>query len=290
MIKESKICIGTANFGKKYGRYNNYIINKNEIKKILIYCKEKGINSFDSAINYESEKIIGKLKPKNWHNLKIDTKIPNVPKNIVNIDKWLNKLVNSSINSLGVSNINILYLHNSNMLFQKNGPYIYDTLKNIKKKGLIKKIGVSIYNPKEFYRKINKYKIDIIQTPMSYCDQTIIKNNYYKKIKLKRINIYLRSIFLQGALLLENIDKYKKNKPLIKYLHDLKKIIKNKQINEYDLALNFILKYNFFNKIVLGIDNLEQLKKFHNFKKYTHSINYLDLATENEKIIYPYNW
>ena len=39
MIKN--ICLGTANFGEKYGLKNNKKINANEIKKFFLYMRKK---------------------------------------------------------------------------------------------------------------------------------------------------------------------------------------------------------------------------------------------------------
>ena len=72
----NKLIMGTAQFGMKYG-INNKIgkIQKNEIYRILNFCKKNNINHFDTASSYgESEKILGIYLKKNDYNFKIITK------------------------------------------------------------------------------------------------------------------------------------------------------------------------------------------------------------------------
>ena len=62
-----KICIGTAQFGSKYGISNLYGKTKRaEAKKIIHLAKLNQINFFDTANDYgESQKIIGSSNSKN---------------------------------------------------------------------------------------------------------------------------------------------------------------------------------------------------------------------------------
>ena len=72
----NKLILGTAQFGMKYG-INNKIgkIEKNEIMKILNFCKKNNINYFDTASVYgESENKLGNYLKTNNNNFKIITK------------------------------------------------------------------------------------------------------------------------------------------------------------------------------------------------------------------------
>ena len=60
-----------------------------------------------------------------------------------------------------------------------------------------------------------------------------------------------------------------------------------------DLSLNFVLKYNFYKKVVIGFDDYSQFKeiirKFLNLKKKKLNINFKNLSVNNE-IINPSKW
>ena len=70
MLKNSKISIGSANFGQKYGFLKKSNVNKKEFKKIIDYCQKNKINNFDTASRYKNSesffKSISKInyKPK----------------------------------------------------------------------------------------------------------------------------------------------------------------------------------------------------------------------------------
>ena len=72
----------------------------------------------------------------------------------------------------------------------------------------INKIGVSIYDPDEIYYIKKKFKPDIIQIPFNIIDRRIISKRRLKFFK--NIKIQVRSIFLQGLLLM-NYDQRKKS-------------------------------------------------------------------------------
>ena len=60
-LLESKLALGTAQFGMDYGISNtNGMVNKDEIKKIFKLARYKGINTLDTAKAYnKSEERIG---------------------------------------------------------------------------------------------------------------------------------------------------------------------------------------------------------------------------------------
>ena len=290
MTSANKICIGTANFAQKYGKIKNNKVSEKEIKKILNYCKKNNINDFDTAYTYKNEDIVGNLKPKNWTKLKISSKLPIIPKNIKRIDLWMNKIIDNSLNKLKISKLNILYIHNLNSLLSKNGPEIYSQMVNLKKKGLINKVGISSYNPKDILKIINQYKIDVVQLPFNYLDQTLLENNTYKLFIKNKIEIYVRSIFLQGVLLTNNLNELQFNKLLMSKYQEVIKSISHSNLSKYEFALNFIIKNDIYKQIVFGIDSLDQLKKIQLFRKRNDKINYYKLSTYNKKIIYPHYW
>ena len=91
----------------------------------------------------------------------------------------------------------------------------------IKKIGLVKKIGFSVYKSLDLKKFIKLYNFDIIQFPFNVFDQRILQKKIQYMLKSKKIELHIRSIFLQGLLLLsskEIIQKgFKKNKSLKKW-------------------------------------------------------------------------
>jgi aryl-alcohol dehydrogenase-like predicted oxidoreductase len=114
MIKN--ICLGTANFGEKYGLKNNNKINANEIKNFFLYMRKKKITFVDTAFSYKgSHKII---KDNLKSDIKIITKLPIPKKKINNIYQWIiRKVIKEQI--YFNSQIDTLLLHDTKILNKK---------------------------------------------------------------------------------------------------------------------------------------------------------------------------
>ena len=127
------------------------------------------------------------------------------------------------------------------------------------KKNKIKKLGVSVYHKNELNFIIKNYNIDIVSLPVSIANQQFITDNYLSKIHKRNIEIHARSIFLQGLLVSNFNDlpkKFRKNKFFLEWFNWLKK-------NNYDpleASIAFIKRIKYLDKIVIGVDSLEQLK------------------------------
>ena len=176
-----KICIGTAQFGTKYGISNKKgITSQKESLKIIKNAYKNGIDFFDTAKSYgNSEKILGNAKIKN---LKVITKIL-IDSKAANLQHEIENLVNDSLKKLKVKSIYGLLIHNPLCLNNKRGKLIYKILLNLKKIRKIKKIGISSYSLNETNQIINNYKIDIISFPLNPFDSRLKKSGLIKKIK-----------------------------------------------------------------------------------------------------------
>ena len=258
------IIIGTANFNQTYGLSSSKVNLKN-IKKIIDFSKKKNIKYYDTSGSYKNaEKILGKNLNKDF---RVITKLPPIKLGMTNkkIKDWVIENVYKSKKNLGVKEIYAILMHKPKTLLSKKGNLIYKTLHDLKKKKIIKKIGISEYDFKNVEKIIKRYKIDIIQVPFNVFDQRLI---YADFLKYKKIEIHCRSIFLQGILLKESKNIPKNFNSFRLEWKKWDKWINEKKISKIDACLNFISKYkNIYDKIVIGIESKNQLEKIYNFKK-----------------------
>ena len=151
----------------------------------------------------------------------------------------------------------------------KKGKIILEELEKLKNKKLVSKVGISLYDPKTIY-ELNriKYIPDIVQIPYSIIDRRFDKNNLLNKLKKKKIEIHVRSIFLQGLLLmnLNNLDFYFKNfKSDLMKIHE---IAESYRISVKELCFFFVLQNKNIDLLIIGIDNFNQLKELKILKKF----------------------
>ena len=248
------LTIGTAQFGFKYG-LDKIKINDKEILKIKKIISKNKIKYWDTAINYgRSEKILGNLKIEK----KIITKITLPKKKVKNLEKWFENTLRKSLKRLKVKSLYGLLIHNTSDILFDNKKFL-NLILEYKKKKLVSKIGISVYETQEIEKVLKFWKPDIIQIPVNIFDQRFIKNNFLKTLKKKKIEIYARSCFLQGILLKDTLcmGNDKSKKIFKKFLAWCKK----NKIDQLTTCLHFIKKIKDINSLVVGFDNALQLKE-----------------------------
>ena len=169
----NKLALGTAQFGMNYGIANKFgKVSLLEVKKIIQLAKKNKIDLVDTAISYnESEKILGKVGVDNF---KIISKLPNIKKGNFFVDRWLESQLENSLKYLGVNKLYGLLLHQPKDLLGNLGKKLINKLNKFRNNGLVNKIGISIYDPSEFYEVKNLIKIDIIQAPLNVIDRRLV--------------------------------------------------------------------------------------------------------------------
>tara|TARA_S200000501_G_C20849656_1_gene755166 strand:- start:246 stop:1151 length:906 start_codon:yes stop_codon:yes gene_type:complete len=291
-ILNRKIVVGTAQFGDKYGITNTKgSPNFNEISKILNVSKNENIRFIDTAANYKKvEKKLGRYDVKSFE---IITKIPKILPCKGSIKQKILKIVSTSVRDLRKKSLYAILLHDSSDLKGRGKKEVYETLLFLKKRKLVKKIGVSIYNVDEIMNLINNFKIDIIQVPLNLIDRRILDKKLLDFLKKKDIEIHVRSIFLQGLLLSKKIqnNQFKKYSKIWKNL-DLN--CKKNKIDILTLALNFVFSQKDIKKIIIGFDNSIQLSKILKCIKkfrYLKEIDFFEnLISKDKKLINPNYW
>ena len=286
---KNKIILGSANFDQIYGIKKNFI-KKSEIKKLFDLALINEIKIIDTSPIYkESEKIIGLL---NNNRFKIISKIPKPPKNIKreNIKKWLKQNVMISLKNLKIKKFECLLLHNANSLLCKNGDEIYKGIRNMKISGFTNKIGVSIYDFNVLDKILKKFKFNLIQVPFNILDQRLVKEGWLKKLKKRKIEVHVRSIFLQGILLLKHNQLPKKLKKLNKKLMIWKNWLEKNKFSSLQVCLSFVLNQNQLDGVVVGYNSASQLNQILKFKKIHNNFTFPNLNIKDKKLIDPRKW
>lgn len=287
-IFKSKLILGTAQFGMPYGLEDyNKIIDANKLNEIVKYAKKNGINRIDTAINYgDIQQKLGKIGVKDFL---IVSKIPKL-KNQSNINKFINHFVNEILNHLEIKKIFGVLMHSPEDLLSQNGMDYYKILLQCKKAGFIKKIGISIHNFDHIKIILDKYKFDIVQLPFNIFDQRLLKFNLITYLKKKNIELHVRSIFLQGLLLMKPGLRPKMFTNFETHLNLWDEWIKQNNTTRLEACLNFVNSIDFVKGIVVGIKSLSQLEEILSVKPTKFNLNTIKLANNDLKLIDPSKW
>jgi len=175
-------------------------------------------------------------------------------------------------------------------LLDKNGEEIYKAIKNMKTRGLTNKIGISIYDFNILNKILKKFKFDLIQVPLNILDQRLVKEGWLKKLKRRKIKVHVRSIFLQGILLLRHNQLPKKLKKLSKNWLIWQNWLKKNKLNSLQTCLSFVLNQSKLDGVVVGCDSKNQLNQILKTKQTKSNFTIPNLNIKNRKLIDPREW
>ncbi len=255
-----KLAIGTAQFGANYGISNNSgQINSIDAEDILKFATSCKIDTIDTAIAYgESEKILGEIGVENF---RVVTKLPEIPCNYGILQKWVDLKVDSSLMNLRVKILSGLLLHRPEQLLDKDKKDLCSILTNLKSRGKVKKIGFSIYNPEELDLLLEVLKPDIVQVPYNILDRRLDTSGWLQRLFEEDIEIHIRSIFLQGLLLMNSDSRPDKFNKWQSIWNQWDRWLDKYDLDPVQVALSFALFDSRISRVIVGIDDLEQLKE-----------------------------
>ena len=264
----SKIVIGTAQMGFNYSITKNKLFtSKKKIKEIFTYAKKNKIKFLDTAMNYgDAQKKIGYFdKKKEFKVITKLSKIGNIP--LTKLENVVKKKIFKTLKDLKRNSIDILLIHNFEDVYLNKGKLL-SVLHNLKKRGIIKIIGVSVYSPKEASYCIKQKEVNFLQIPFNILDQRWKNKDFLINLKKRKdVIIQVRSIFLKG-LILNNYELWpssiKKSKQIVEKIEKL--VIQLKRKNKIDLCLSYINSFKWIDFITVGIDDLDQLKEIVKFR------------------------
>jgi aryl-alcohol dehydrogenase-like predicted oxidoreductase len=282
-----KLVIGSAQLGMNYGLFNNKKIDHKEFKKIEKLVLKSKINFIDTAISYgDSENIIGSSKLKNLH---IITKIKLSSKKNIQVRDWVLKEISKSLYKLKIKKIYGVLIHDYKDLLGKFGKDYLLSLQELKKKKIIKKIGISIYDSYEIKKFWKFWKPDLIQVPFNALDNRILNSGWINILKKFKVKIFARSIFLQGLLINED-SSFKINKNYKITLNKYKNWCSRNNISLIQGCIHFVKQFKKIDYLVVGFNNYNQLKEIIDVFKKKQIIIPRKFSTNKINLIDPRKW
>jgi aryl-alcohol dehydrogenase-like predicted oxidoreductase len=178
--------------------------------KIVKTALGYGINCFDTAQSYgNSEVVLGRALRYcgAGPDIKIVSKLS--PKLQPTDSEAVEQSIETSCQNLGVDQLWCLMLHRAEWLDSWHKG-LGQTLCSSRQAGDVRYLGVSVYTPDDAKRALENADIQIIQVPCSLWDQRMLREGIFDLAKKKSKLLFVRSIYLQGLLLLSPEDVAKK--------------------------------------------------------------------------------
>ncbi len=255
MGKINKLALGTAQFGLDYGISNHDgQTTIGEVKSILDYAKGNGINTLDTASAYgNSEQVLGETGVNNYQIITKTTPLKNGVGEVI-------KDFHRSLDNLNVEQVDGLLIHNIDDTKDKQFSILLDRLNKLKKEGLIKKIGFSVYMPEQVDFLLDAFDFDLIQVPFNVFDDRLTRGGQLRALKNRGIEVHARSVFLQGVLLdFNNLSDY-----FLTWegqFNEYQAMVKKNGLSLLEYALNSVLNIKEIDKVLVGVNSEKQLRE-----------------------------
>jgi len=256
----NKIVVGTVQFGLDYGVSNDEgRISINEAENILSLAKKSGIDTLDTAVVYgESEKVLGEIGVDEWN---IISKLPSLPGNYeINIRSWVREQIEGSLTRLKQSSIKGLLLHYPAQLLTQQGDELYRCLQDFKSEGLINQIGLSIYNSSELDNLFENMDFDVVQAPFNVLDNRLESSGWMRRLSDLRIEQHVRSIFLQGLLLMSPHQRPDYFLPWKDLLNKWDGWLEQNDVAPVQACMRHVLSCRHIDRVIVGVQSKSQLQ------------------------------
>lgn len=278
-----KFALGTVQFGLNYGINNSKgKPSREEVFKILDYAYENGVKELDTADTYgDALEVIGEWQSSRKLNFEIMSKL------VLDNNEFISRF-NENLRRLNVSNLFGIYFHRFNDFKSFKQWEIIHSLKSSK---TLRYFGVSVYGNEELSEVVAHPEVDVIQVPFNLFDQGEEKRSLLCEAKKNGKLIYIRSVYLQGLMFKSPSDLSGNLIGFREKIEQLNLLKKENSLSIEEMALHFCKSLEFIDKIIMGVDGLNQLKT--NIEIYGKSIPILDysiLNFENSFLLNPSNW
>jgi aryl-alcohol dehydrogenase-like predicted oxidoreductase len=296
-LKLSRLMLGTVQFGLNYGIANKAGQPSYESAQSIIECAYGGgVNCLDTAALYgESEEVLGRAlaELKLADKMFVATKVCHMAEDlsVSDADKVVEESVTQSLKRLRMDILPICLFHTENNFLR-----YADSLLKLKERGLIRHIGSSVNTPSGAKQVIQSNLAEAMQMPSSVLDHRFIRLGICDTAAERGAALFVRSIYLQGLILMPEEDILPELVDVIPVRRNLKTFADQAGITMAELAVRYMLGIDGITSLVVGVDSTDQMRENIALFNKGPLDSDLQVAIEQavpdlpEKILFPGNW
>jgi 1-deoxyxylulose-5-phosphate synthase len=204
-FKVSEISLGTVEIGMPYGIAENGAIpvpDEAAASGLLNDALDRGINFIDTARAYgESEAIIGRALRRRRKEYVLASKVLSRHGQKLSEDQTRDLTaasVRESLRLLQTDAVDLMMIHCGAGEVLPN-PFVFDTLDVLKREGLIRTIGASVYGEEAALTAIEHGGYDCLQIAHNVLDRRP-ESKVFARAQERGVGLIARSVLLKGAL------------------------------------------------------------------------------------------
>ena len=259
-LKLSRLMIGTVQFGMDYR-----IANKTgqptlkDVCDILTCAYEGGVTALDTARMYgTSEDVIGEALAE-LHladKMTIVTKTTHMGDGLdaAAADRMLEESIGQSLKRLRLDSLPLVLIHH-----EEDFRY-FDSLVKLKQKGLVRHVGSSVMTPVATKGIVSSGLVEAVQVPTSILDRRYVKAGIFHDCKQRGLGLFVRSIYLQGLVLMPDAEIAPGLGQVLPVLQSLRKLAADAGMSLAELAVRYVLSLEGVTCGVVGVETVQQMK------------------------------
>jgi aryl-alcohol dehydrogenase-like predicted oxidoreductase len=254
----ARLCLGTAQFGMDYGVANRRgMPSDEEVRSIVSSAFEGGVRWVETAPTYgEAERRLGSA----LRELGVADEMHVVGKlgpAAGTLDRaQIRSAFDQTLDRLGVSSLAVLLLHRSESVegWEKGlGEFVEDALAS----GTIGRFGISIDDPRELRHAAGRPSITAFQCPLNALDRRFADPSLFADGS----RLFLRSVYLQGLLLLDQNDIQRKLSLAEGPIAQLRRFVTEAGVDWKTFLLGYSLSTHPDGIVVVGVESADQIRE-----------------------------
>lgn len=154
-----------------------------------------------------------------------------------------------------------LLLHRPAQMFEgtETRTALLAALEGLKRDGLVGRIGFSAYSPDETERLVALADWDLVQLPISPIDGRWRARGILSDLRARGTEVHVRSVFLQGLLLMDATQRPTAFTPWAQLLNDWQASVRSHGLSLVQGALALALDQSEADRLVVGVTTAREL-------------------------------
>lgn len=280
--------LGTVQFGLAYGVAGRTTpVPQAEVGDILACAAERGVRVLDTAPAYGDieERLSALAHP---HAFRVVSKIPPCPAGLAvpAVQDWAREQVERSLQRIGTGTLRTLLFHRSDDLLAPQGPALWDACARVAGEHGIA-LGVSCYAPDTLQALQARWPVAVAQLPGNALDRRFTQ---LAASKPNPTEIHLRSVFLQGLLLMDEAQACARLPAAAAALRRWHAWCRAQGIAPLEAALGSVKASHGAHVCLVGADSLAQFQAILDAWDRAAPLHAAELQESDPRIIDPRTW
>lgn len=286
-LSSSQVLIGTASWAANYGIANSSKLRRKDLPSVVERSLSRGFAGFDVAHDYAvkgnvfSQAVSAEIFSKVSHKLSFE------------FSDLIRKTIEAELIQMRRESLTGLAAH-STAEFLRTPSQAVSLMEQLKELGLIQAWGVSLYTLAECRAVLSVASPDYIQAPVSAIDGRFTKLETQDLLARSGTRLHGRSLYLQGALLLDEGSLPFHLRDLSPHLLRIREAAELQGVTVPQFLLSNVAMTTGVDRAIVGINSVDQLEETSAYLEAEVAVDCRlpskFVLTEDHPILDPRNW